>query len=80
MFLSEPLCTLILELVESAFAVLTEAMMVPMHLRGLPCEYHGAFCSANALVGSSFLQSLECMVFTKFDSLLLKAQRLHFIS
>ena len=54
--------------------------MVPMHLRGLPCEYHGAFCSANALVGSSFLQSLECMVFTKFDSLLLKAQRLHFIS
>jgi hypothetical protein len=34
------------------FAVLTEAMMIPMYMRVLPRERYGQFCSANALLRS----------------------------
>ena len=34
------------------FAVLTEAMMLPMYMRVMPLERYGQFCSANALLRS----------------------------
>ena len=53
--------------------------MILVFLSELPGKYNRQLCSANVLVGPSFFQNMECMVFTKFDSLLLKAQRLRFI-
>jgi hypothetical protein len=34
------------------FAVLTEAMMLPMYMRVLPLDRYAPFCSANALLRS----------------------------